>query len=263
MTTAIDEKPEYLYKFRALDNVSAQYTFDIIRNRALWFSKPLAFNDPLDCVPVVSSAATDEEFKAYLDRLFKQQNPEMGRTSRRAAISDILRDPRRRHDSEVVKQMFKDTVEKAVNSAGVLSLTSRYDHVLMWSHYASSHSGICLRFKIREASWIKSAQKVIYSADRPIMNVIRDEAKDMQRKAILTKADFWSYEDEWRIIDPMRGAGAHAFDPPDLDGVIFGKKTTPEHRAEIARLVSRLPHTVELLQSDIDSKQYRLICFPL
>jgi hypothetical protein len=263
MTVAINDKPEHLYKFRALDNGSTQYTFDIIRNRALWFSRPLAFNDPFDCVPVVSSAATDAEFKAYLDRLFKQQNPEMSRTSRRSAISDILKDPKRRHDGDVVKKMFKDTVEKAINSAGVLSLTSRYDHVLMWSHYASSHSGLCLRFRTRETSWIKSAQKVIYSADRPIMNVIRDEAKEMQRKAILTKADFWSYEEEWRIIDPIRGAGAHAYDPPDLDAIIFGKKTTQKHKDQVVALVSRFPHKIELLQSDIDSKQYRLVCTPI
>jgi len=263
MIGKLQDKPQFLYKFRALDGASAHYTSEIIRKRSLWFSKPLSFNDPFDCVPVVSTAATDAEFKAYLDRLYKKHNPTMSREQRRASIGEIMKDPKRRHDSSFVKEIVRETVDRAVNSAGVLSLSSRFDHVLMWSHYASSHSGICLRFKLREESWLKNAQKVIYSPDRPIINIVKDEAMEMQRKAILVKADFWSYEEEWRVVDPVMGAGAHDFNPPDLDGIIFGKKTSQQHKDEFITLAANHPGKVELLQADIDAHKYRLICVPI
>ncbi|MET3482394.1 DUF2971 domain-containing protein [Methylobacterium sp. 1973] len=263
MSSVSSGKPEFLYKFRALDNASANYTLDILRKNSLWLSKPLNFNDPFDCVPVVSTSATDDKFRDYVNGLFKKFNPAMSRNERRVMISEIMNDPNRRHDSYFIQSAMKKSVDEAVNSAGVLSLTSRFDHVLMWSHYASSHSGICLKFRLRPESWITSARKVLYSADRPIMNIISEPSEEIQRKSILFKADFWAYEDEWRVINPALGAGSHDFDPNDLVGIIFGKNISADHKSEIIKLASKYGKNFELIQASIDDVHYRLNFDPI
>ena len=36
------------------------------------------------------------------------------------------------------------------NRFGIASLTTRYDDALMWSHYASSHAGICIEYDFKD-----------------------------------------------------------------------------------------------------------------
>ena len=42
---------------------------------------------------------------------------------------------------------MRDSLQKEVDACGILSLCAKNDDILMWSHYASSHRGICLEFK--------------------------------------------------------------------------------------------------------------------
>jgi hypothetical protein len=51
-------------------------------------------------------------------------------------------------------------------------------------------------------------------------------------KALLHKAHYWSYEDEWRVIRTKR-PGAHPYEPKALDAIIFGAKIDPSREASI------------------------------
>ena len=93
----------------------------------------------------------------------------------------------------------------------MLSLTESADDILMWSHYADSHRGVCLRFST-EIGFFKDAQQVVYQDERPVVNLIRDTPHVYQRKAVLYKSCHWEYEEEWRIIDHgTPGHGVHTF----------------------------------------------------
>ena len=104
----------------------------------------------------------------------------------------------------------------------------------MWSHYADSHRGICLRFKATDTTpFFGLALEVDYQFDRPALNLVRDAPKVVLMKALLTKADYWRYENEYRIIDPFKGPGVQEFPRELLDGVYLGAKIHPNFRSRV------------------------------
>lgn len=96
---------------------------------------------------------------------------------------------------------------------------SGWDNQLMWSHYASSYSGICVEYDFEKMNdFIGFVFPVEYSSERPTLslkdlgldNFEKDEngnwkAGETNISAILSyllaKNKCWDYEEEWRIIN--------------------------------------------------------------
>ena len=96
---------------------------------------------------------------------------------------------------------------------------SGWDNQLMWSHYASSYSGICVEYDFEKMrDFIGFLFPVEYSAERPTLSLgdlgldkmEQDEngnwkAGGTKISAILSyllaKNKCWAYEEEWRIIN--------------------------------------------------------------
>lgn len=250
---------EYLYKYRSLSGRSAEFVERLLLHNELYFPRPLEFNDPFDCYPVASLDATRDELAVYLDDQYKRRMPHLSRAERRRSVSDI-KDRLRNHKSKAAIDTMNAAMSEAVNSAGVLSLSAKPDHVLMWSHYADSHRGICIRFKASSTTpFFGRAQRVTYQADRPILNLIHDPPDVQMEKALLTKADFWSYEEEWRIVEHEVGPGIHTFPASLLNAVVLGARITSDDRARIIEMVANRKTQTEILQARIDDKKFRLL----
>lgn len=71
-------------------------------------------------------------------------------------------------------------------------------NLLMWSHYADSHRGICLEFSLSNKIFC-AALKCEYSSTFPIMT-LHDDSDDAALLSLLAKSDVWSYEKEYRLI---------------------------------------------------------------
>src|SRR3954471_5525958 len=61
----------------------------------------------------------------------------------------------------------KVRLDQELGTRGVLSLSERWNSVLMWSHYADNHRGVCIEFDLAEGSY-PSLQPVNYRAPRRI-----------------------------------------------------------------------------------------------
>lgn len=258
---------QHLYKYRSLDGKDFDYTRQILVENVLWFSRPSDFNDPFDCRPAVSTAATAAENKEWIDDLFKKKAPPMPRSERRLLKKSAKRQLAQSGRSGDVA-WFDTVVGKIVNQAGVLSLSARCDHVLMWSHYTSAHRGVCIRFKAKRTTpFFGRAQQVSYSDARPVLNLVRDvegDGSELARKTLLTKADFWSYEQEWRIIEHDLGPGLHRFDPAELlDGVILGANIRPDHKSKILEWVESRWMKIAVFEARVDATYFRLNVVPL
>ena len=265
-----NDGPSHFYKYRSLEGDAKERTRRTITDNTIWFSRPETFNDLFDCAPDFSMAAPAPAFQRYVMRLFRDKGPPMNRAELRAQIADIRRDPARQQNSPVFLETMRRQTWKTVNEAGVLSLSTRRDQVLMWSHYAASHTGICLRFS--GASWafpFRAAQPVIYSAARPILNPVFDDGEAIMSKVVLTKADFWAYEEEWRVMShpgsPIRPGGGHGlitYEPRALDGIILGARISDADAAEVAGWVRGREQPVELLHAVADPHQFRFDIVP-
>ena len=193
--------PDHLYKFRSLDGDNFERTRRILAEDELWFARASTFNDPFDCNPALSLEATGDEYRKWLGGIQRKRTPHLSRLKIRALVGDQIRDFHKM-GPEGRRAKLRELMEEIDELVGVLSLVERCDHVLMWSHYADSHRGLCLRFKVpREQSFFGEARKVVYSPVRPVLNPVKDKIEEMVEKALLTKAESWRYEAEWRVID--------------------------------------------------------------
>lgn len=138
---------------------------------------------------------------------------------------------------------------KELDSAFYISLSCQMSSVLMWGHYANSHKGVCLVFKIpvnveqdRFISQIQCSKlhlvPMLYRDKRILVRdyvtEIRNDAieyqlGDLKRHLISYKPNDWLYEREFRLVIPSNvlkyesGAIYTSVLAENLIGVILGK----------------------------------------
>lgn len=247
----------HLYKFRSLATDFEKFTERILTHNELYFSAPAAFNDPFDCLPVLSASASNEEFLKHMEDVFDRCFPIMSRQDRDTCTQIALEKHQSTSNSSEEIERLNEVMKQITNTVGVLSLARNPDHILMWSHYADSHRGVCFRFKASSTTpFFGRAQSVSYQAERPIVNLFRDPPYKQVNRALLTKADIWSYEKEWRVIEHNLGPGAYKFPQALLDGIIFGARTEPSHKAKISELVKGGNSSIKLYEARISSKLF-------
>lgn len=247
----------HLHKFRSLAGKQREWTRSIITEGRLYFSSALDFNDPFDCLPRLSFEANEDELVEHFRRHLRPRGtpPSDAEIVRRAKEIAQGNAP----TQSTLEDMFRRSKERL----GILSLSERCDHVLLWSHYADAHRGICLRFVSTDGSpFFGEAQKVKYSAQRPTLNIFRQSMDEQIDNALMTKADFWSYECEWRIFDHRRGPGVHPFPHHLLDGIILGAQMSQQDIDEVIGWRNAAPHPIGLYRAIIDSGMFRLNVVP-
>lgn len=193
-----------LYKFRDLTGCNRARVQRIVEDHEIWFANPTAFNDPFDCNIEPTFDATDAQRKTYWRNAIAFQLAKKGyyqieddfaqRVQRGEidAYDEIMRRAREREISvsvEFLESIFaenfsrdadEDEREKIISgfrghmkTLGVLSLAGTCENILLWSHYADSHRGLCLEFEVEPGSTpmgshhLSSARQVHYLADHP------------------------------------------------------------------------------------------------
>ncbi|MGN6580164.1 MAG: DUF2971 domain-containing protein [Bordetella sp.] len=154
---------------------------------------PSRFNDPWDCKPWFDLDTLDD--------------PAM-RDAHIAQFLKYAKSPRQSDEEEMrtkpgllnwlVEQCSQDLAKNIETNYRVYCLTPRDDNLLMWSHYAKNHTGVCLQFDVRTEPFI-GACKVVYQPTLPAGTLLEHEDNAMI-KALLTKSDVWGYEQEYRVI---------------------------------------------------------------
>jgi hypothetical protein len=117
------------------------------------------------------------------------------------------------------KDFIKFQVKQSVNQFGIVSLSETHSNLLMWSHYADEHKGICLGFHSNFLSRLSQKTydeygittykpiKVNYNNKRPQYLIdpsnINREIQINTLQQLITKGDDWIYEKEHRCIVPL------------------------------------------------------------
>ena len=199
-----------LYKYRADD----KNTERIFTEKTLWFSHPNAFNDPFDCWANIQSLDTKSLTKALIQRNLNDKNK--SRIIEAGMKSFTTLD-------------LKKCVDSVLNQIGVCCFSKTFKSILMWSHYAYFHQGICLEFDIlQDPDLFCFALPVNYSNSLPKFNYPID-SDEIIKKVIQPKSTEWKYEEEVRIIKRQsdieyNGKQSFTFNPAALKKVIIGCK---------------------------------------
>jgi hypothetical protein len=230
-----------LYHYRNLNERLIQY----LRDRRMYFQSPLLFNDPFDfdleCLRIEDSGRTREQLDAYKGYLLVQIHRTQKARDRMAnRIRDRAGDPHdeqlplpvpaieiayREHSffAEELRNLESDPSDasiklgsswarlrlKLATNLGVLCFSECPTQILMWSHYANSHKGVCLEFDSKQLpikGWKKySYHRVKYVTQRTI-DVISTGYTEATLQLLTCKSTDWAYEQERRLVT-IKGPG--------------------------------------------------------
>jgi len=141
-------------------------------------------------------------------------------------------------------------------------LVAAYDNVLMWSHYASGHTGICIKFQKRSTDhfvFFGDASKVNYQDDVPIVNWYKHDKMEIVRKSVYTKATMWKYEREHRIVQPKLSPDRYYyFDPHLVTAVYLGCCISDKDRELVTQCCKNRVGTVSIYQARRSDTAYSL-----
>ena len=138
----------------------------------------------------------------------------------------------------IINEVHKYYIDQNI---GVYCLSEDPKNILMWSHYADSHKGICIEFDIKRGGFFyNNLLPVQYKKRYPTFELSDYQNEDdmmftMHQQAICTKSVLWKYEKEWRVITDDRH-GNKSFDKNDVTKVIFGAKISDDDRENLMTL---------------------------
>ncbi len=259
-----------LYKYRSLaSECERERVKQIVVESKIWFASPSDFNDPFDC-SIRPTFDGDESMRcrywgnAVAFQLgqagYYELEPEFTPRAMRGLINpfeEVLKRARNREidvkpeflESTLAENMARDSaqeerrkiltsLQEGIHQLGVLSLSTCNDELLLWSHYADSHCGLCLEFAVEPntapfgSSNFSSADRVNYQEEFPDISLYETDVNVWRRSVLLAKALQWEYEREYRCIDPA-GPGLRDFPQEQLVGIVFGLQMPEKHREEV------------------------------
>ncbi len=123
-------------------------------------------------------------------------------------LSDVIEDTRNKYN-EHWRELLK--------TIRVFCVSEHNQSILMWSHYAEYHTGVCFKLKVmpEKDNPLCAAKKVDYVFDSPSFFTAKDwidlillnnklAYTDLFHRYPLAKSDIWCYEKEWRVWVPFQ-----------------------------------------------------------
>lgn len=283
------------------DGFFKYYTADAakltLRNTSRKWSTPFLFNDPFDNQFELSFEEVNDELtkrnlaqflailtspeplkpnqfghltpKVEMLRQAHLLNPDFRYTEsdlaylRQGQIEGIQRTVARVPEiSAEIRRIMADTT--------IFCLSETHDSLLMWSHYACSHTGAVIKFlSLPEVdSPIIVAKPVRYTRQMPRLQFSALLDFDQLRRDVLdtitlTKSEVWSYEKEWRIVaslrDKTRSYEVLPYAPEEMGAVYLGCAITKDNKEQIVTITRRKYPDARIFQAEKHRRDFALV----
>lgn len=163
----------------------------------------------------------------------------------------------------------KRHIRRQIDCIGITSLSETSRNLLMWSHYASEHKGVCIGYKIPLITPHKSnsieppeLRKVNYDSllfDHEHIDLLKETNTDtdeifaqIAERILTTKSEGWSYEKEHRYITQIEQC--------DIVRYFKNRTSMPKYiESAINKATEEKSHAVEEKYSYIDLVSKRTI----
>ena len=223
----------------------------LIENKTFKFSKPKDFNDPFD----------------LYDDLIDFNNHAVN------APAGYTRKEKRKVKNASLKKntlLLKQSWKLQKNTYGITCFSKTYKDILMWSHYADKHSGICIGFeidvkKLLDIGFIAFAVEYEQTfLPRPYSKEDLEEQMKTIMQYVSMKAKFWEYEKEVRFVNfdyflkhtsEYLNFGEFA----EIKEICFGLKTKEFEKKKIKKLFSKTNCNVSYYEMAAIKNEFKLV----
>lgn len=249
----IEKCPKFLYKYR---EPCIEKILPIVAEGKLWAADPNSFNDPFDCYPYIDTSLTKLEILENIDT-----NPLINSRSIDNNIrKKFLRKYEKQNKYENSKDQKKVDWTKSLRNLGVVCLSEDNSNILMWSHYAASHTGVCIGISTKDSK-LGYYKKVIYSDKRPTFTAYQKANpinREMIEQALLKKAKAWEYEREWRCFVLNAKKREVLIPKESIKHIFLGINVKESFKEELKSEINSNNLDIELIQLYQNEKCYRL-----
>ena len=257
-----------LYKFRTFNT----YTADLLTSGSMYYADPNAFNDPLETVWQINNdmdvstailvlKAVNKKSNHIKDLdgwLRDNKNTVAYWASESVEDGDLSQEHQKEYEEgefeRLVLSEIQHGIERVLLIRGVLSLSGRWDSVLMWSHYADEHKGICIEYTC-DPRLKPSPKDVFYTGNRSILLSVVHEAYIQKSASAIdeifdvyyfTKSKEWHYEQEKRLLNQSPGYSGEYY--INLTGIYFGLRCPKSTISMIASAMQQRTRVPEFYQ---------------
>lgn len=251
------EGVDKLYKFISFgtDKELDQKKMETLKNKQLFASSPLFFNDPYDCELGFNFMDNFDEFLEMVVKVYQLN---------RADKRNLKKGNEKKELIKLQKELQGDW-EDFRKEIAVCCFTETFDNLPMWSHYANDYKGICLEYDINELhSYMVSAINYTDNLVNAMENLTPEEfEKDLPLsmlvaavKSVYSKQSQWSYEREWRIVLSADSEEERYIDMPVPKSIYTGFRLDSEIEKEIIATAREWNITVK--KASISPDRYKL-----
>ncbi|MGG7077369.1 DUF2971 domain-containing protein [Clostridium sardiniense] len=227
--------PKSFYKYKEIND----YTLDMIKEGMIWASNPDSFNDPYDCL-------LDFDAIEVIRGKFRKKNL--------VQIKEIDKE-----SLKIITHKIEYAMEKIKKEIAIICLSEENNNILMWSHYANNHQGVCFEYDGNEVCEFSEIYPIVYIKENIDLSesLIDIDPHGIQKK-IMIKSSVWEYEKEWRIIlnnsEPEKSGGLIKF--PKIKSIYLGCKTKEEDKEKIIALAKE--KGINVYQMKMKRNQFKL-----
>lgn len=255
-----------LYKYHSIQSEEhLDYVYDTIVRNKLFFKNPFEFNDPFDCqLTVTVENVSPEKLAQFGIILYSMTIPGFNTESTDRVINAAHTN---KNLSEQISQSLKEVIDQLNNATMIHCLSEVPDDILMWSHYASAHSGITIGYNKNKLlkHFKNNVFKVDYHDNYPSLIEFIDNFPNplnSMKLFLLRKSTHWKYEKEWRVLQMSKNK---YFDIPKdiIESLIFGCRCKKPIRDRIIKEVSRHNLNLKLFEAVKNNSSYKVDIQPI
>lgn len=264
---ATDRGKTELYKFRPYDSDENRRRInEVIQEHKIYFARASQLNDPFDLSPRLEPI-TREALLAGAEDHYRRAGTLTSLKAQAALL--YLRNCNLAEHAANVQRRSRRWMEQY----WIFSLAGNRDHPMLWSHYAASHTGLCIHFATKDTVF-GAAMEVTYADRRSLVPIqVRSLGhNELFNRIALVKGRFWHYEEEYRLIRfpdaDFSDVGLQFTDqqfcffrPYALSGITVGARMPEERVQEVCALASaHVPHIPVWRAVETDTYDFEFEC---
>ncbi|HUU30147.1 MAG TPA: DUF2971 domain-containing protein [archaeon] len=212
---------------------------------------PAQLNDSSEAKPKLANTDLDRIIE-FLFKNFVTNNPGLSNEDYQRERRNIEKNGRRLGAAVLRKEMSR-ILNAEFETVRIYSMSKRYNNMSLWTKYAADHKGYCLEFS--NAGLFSAAREVTY---RETADIDVTDPKQINEYFLFHKTNYWSTEEEVRLVFPRGHMPTVNFDPKLLTRIILGRKMIEDDVRVIMDWAYKRPQKLPVVRAEYNEFEQKL-----